>query len=258
MKRRSVGLILGCLLLHLLASSAGAIELEEIHKRASRAVVALKLDDATGAEFGEGTAFAVEGGLLVTNCHVAREASRIVAVLSAETRFEVTEVLACDEVDDLALLRARGATLEPLPLATDSGQAGQRVVVFGNPLGLAGTLSEGIVAAVRETGVGGVDVTETSSASPRLQISAPISPGSSGSPVISARGEVIGVVDSQYSYGQNLNFAVPVERLRVLLREGPKSPRALSGKSQPGTTYVRNVLISLALFAVIGYLLMRK
>jgi hypothetical protein len=43
-----------------------------------------------------------------------------------------------------------------------------------------------------------------------------------------------------------------------LLREGPKSPRALSGKSQPGTTYVRNVLISLALFAVIGYLLMRK
>jgi hypothetical protein len=85
---------------------------------------------------------------------------------------------------------------------------GERVFAVGNPQGLEGTFSEGIVSSIRKVGMHKL-----------LQITAPISPGSSGGPVLNVKGEVIGVSVATYRGGQNLNFAIPVNYLKALLSE---------------------------------------
>jgi hypothetical protein len=99
---------------------------------------------------------------------------------------------------------------------------GDEVYVVGNPQGLEGTFSQGIVSSVRQVGPDSL-----------LQITAPISPGSSGGPVLSAQGKVIGVAVATFRGGQNLNFAVPASYLTPLLaNHKPASP--LSGTIRSG------------------------
>jgi tetratricopeptide (TPR) repeat protein len=94
----------------------------------------------------------------------------------------------------------------PLPIVGKVPQEGESIVVIGNPFGLEGSVSNGIVSAVREiSGYGKI-----------IQITAPISPGSSGSPVVNMFGQVIGVATLQAAEGQSLNFAVPSERISQL------------------------------------------
>ncbi|MDH3531162.1 MAG: tetratricopeptide repeat protein, partial [Acidobacteriota bacterium] len=91
-------------------------------------------------------------------------------------------------------------------IVATSPEEGESIVVIGNPYGLEGSVSNGIVSAVREIpGYGRI-----------IQITAPISPGSSGSPVVNMRGQVIGVATLQAEEGQSLNFAVPSERISRL------------------------------------------
>ncbi|MBI4025125.1 MAG: trypsin-like peptidase domain-containing protein [Verrucomicrobia bacterium] len=116
----------------------------------------------------------------------------------------------------VALLKVEGKDLASLPLgSSEKIEAGIRIVVIGSPLGLEGTLSEGIISAVRE--FPGRDRW--------LQISAAISPGSSGSPVMNAKGEVIGIATLLLTGGQSLNFAVPIEAGRVLLARTQKTDK---------------------------------
>jgi tetratricopeptide (TPR) repeat protein len=96
--------------------------------------------------------------------------------------------------------------VHPLSLSTTIPEVGERIIVYGSPLGLEKTVSDGIVSAIREVpGYGKL-----------IQITAPISPGSSGSPVLNMKGEVIGVATFQMIEGQNLNFAIPSERIANL------------------------------------------
>lgn len=80
----------------------------------------------------------------------------------------------------------------------DDNAVGDKVYAVGNPLGLEGTFSEGIVSVLRRA-----------KGSTFIQITAPISPGSSGGPILNSRGEVVGVATATFSRGQNLNFAIP-------------------------------------------------
>jgi hypothetical protein len=156
-----------------------------------------------------GTGFVVwQDGRIATNLHIIAGAREARITLHDKRVFTDVEVLAADRRHDLAIVRIPARNL-PVLRSGDSGQmkAGDRVVAIGNPLGLETTVSDGLVSAVRQ-----ID--------PQLkllQISAPISPGSSGGPLFNDRGEVVGVTTLFSAEGQNLNFAVPVEYLKPLL-----------------------------------------
>jgi hypothetical protein len=97
---------------------------------------------------------------------------------------------------------------------SDAVEVGDPVYAVGNPQGLEGTFSQGIVSSIRQVG-----------SDKLLQITAPISPGSSGGPVLNLRGEVVGVSVATFSGGQNLNFAIPSNYLKALLsKTGPTIP----------------------------------
>jgi S1-C subfamily serine protease len=110
-------------------------------------------------------------------------------------------VIALDQVLDIAVLQS-DIDQQPFLSLGDSrlAEVGERIAVIGSPLGFDGTLSEGIISAKRDAG----------GERKWLQITAPLSPGSSGSPVLNARGEVIGVATMIASGGQALNFAIPI------------------------------------------------
>ena len=241
------------------AASAPADDLKELAKDANSSVLLLRVLDRAGREISSGTGFySSTDGLLVTNHHVISSAHRVVAIPAEGAPLEIRGVVAEDEVNDLAVLRVDRQGTSPLPLARGQVlEPGERIVVLGGPLGLAGTLSEGIVSAIRSASE--LEHHEPG-ASPLLQITAAISPGSSGSPVMRMDGEVVGVVVSQFRYGQNLNFAVPVTALRELLDGiGPGTPEvplaAVAGATS--SHYLRNIAISTVFFALLFFGLKR-
>jgi hypothetical protein len=124
---------------------------------------------------------------------------------------------------------------------------GEEVVVIASPLGLSAAISTGIVAAVRDQGLEKERTFDGNAhmKSWGLQITAPISHGSSGSPVLNAQGEVIGVVAATFSEGENVNFAIPVKLVTALLTGIPPSavPKAVGGESDAK----RSLLVCLAL-----------
>ena len=168
-------------------------------------VVVLVTEDADGHPVALGSGFFVAGDLVATNYHVVKGAARIYARrIGEESQLSVVAVVGTDEENDLSLLRVAGARYRPLMLARGSQiGVGDDVYVIGNPAGLEGTFSQGIVSGIR-----GYQY---------IQITAAISHGSSGGPVMNNHGEVIGVATSAIEEGQNLNFAVPVSYVSRLL-----------------------------------------
>ena len=248
----------------LCATSASAeTDLKELARKAKSSVVKLDVLDRFGNPLGSGSGFFVtQDGWIVTNHHVVAGADQVVANLADGTQLPIEGVLASQADDDLAVLRAPQTQAAALPLARSSLdlEIGEEIVVLGGPLGLAGTLSDGIIAAVRQEGDQALTQGSTF-ASSRLQITAAISPGSSGSPVMNLDGEVIGVVVSQVTVGQNLNFAVPVESLRQLLagidpQAEPRRLRSIRSADGGSGSVVRNLVISVVFFALLalGYL----
>jgi S1-C subfamily serine protease len=158
------------------------IDLKALAKKARPAVMLLVVSDAAGKEIATGTGFLVSSdGKLITNHHVIENAASAVAKAENGGLFPVEGVLAADPKNDLVLLKIKGKDLPFLPLGnSEKIEVGTRIAVIGSPLGLEGTLSEGIISAVREPSVN-VKL---------LQVTAAISPGSSGSPVLSADGKV--------------------------------------------------------------------
>ncbi len=196
------------------------IDLKALAKKARPAVMLLVVSDADGKEIATGTGFLVSSdGKLITNHHVIEGAASAMAKAENGGRFSVLGVLGDDGEHDLALLALDGKDFKPLPLgSTSSVESGTRVAVVGSPLGLEGTLSEGIVSAVRDL----------PTKSRWIQITAALSPGSSGSPVLSASGDVIGVATAELREGQALNFAIPVEAVKELLARTRTTDRLLT------------------------------
>ncbi len=140
--------------------------------------------------------------MLVTCLHVIERGESIVAKMEDGTALPVT-IIRIRKERDLALLEAKGENFPTLKIGENRlARVGERVFVVGNPLGLGGTVTDGLVSALRLS---------SGKEPPLLQITAPISPGSSGSPVFNEKGEVIGVARMQATSGQALNFATPLK-----------------------------------------------
>ena len=187
------------------------IDLKALAKKARPAVMLLVVSDSSGKEIATGTGFLVSSdGKLITNHHVIEGAASTVAKAENGGLFPVEGVLADDPKNDLVLLKLKGKDLPFLPLGnSDKIEVGTRIAVIGSPLGLEGSVSEGIVSAVRNL----------PGKSLLLQITAAISHGSSGSPVLNGNGEVLGVAASQIVEGQSINFAIPIELAKQCLNQ---------------------------------------
>lgn len=172
-------------------------------------VVTYGLDDTLE---GLGTGFFIDGeGSLVTNLHVVQGAFRAEVKTVDGLRYPVLGVTASDELSDLILLRVDipKDSYRWLSVEEEMPALAEPVVVVGTPMGLEQTVSEGIVSGIREMpGIGRF-----------FQVSAPISRGSSGSPVVDARGRVVGVATFMMVMGQNLNFAVSGKSVLALQPE---------------------------------------
>jgi tetratricopeptide (TPR) repeat protein len=182
--------------------------LPDLVRRIKPSAVAIETFDSRGEKLSRGSGFFVEVDRIVTNRHVLEGAYKAEVHASSGTVFPVKGILAVDAEGDVALLKidAPVPPIRALPLDKTSPQEGESVVVIGNPLGLEGSVTNGIVSAVRDIPTFGRII----------QITAPISSGSSGSPVVNMQGQVIGVATLQITGGQSVNFAIPSERISQL------------------------------------------
>jgi S1-C subfamily serine protease len=183
--------------------------LPAIVKRIQPSVVVILTYDKNGKILGQGSGFFInDKGNVITNRHVLEGADRAEVKTANGKVFSVMKVLAEDKEGDLIRVSVEIPTsaVRSLSISASIPEVGEKVVVIGNPLGLEQTVSDGIVSAVREIPAFGK----------LIQITAPISSGSSGSPVVNVKGEVIGVATFQIVEGQNLNFAIPSERVTRL------------------------------------------
>jgi len=185
--------------------------LPDLVRQIKPSVVSVLTYDAKGQPLISGTGFFVRPGEVVTNFHVIHGARRVeIHTLEGKGRtYAVDGALKIDEEGDLALLKVDlpAERSRPLTLSASLPEDGEKVFVIGNPLRLEGSVSDGIVSAVREVpGVGKI-----------IQITAPVSHGNSGSPLINMRGQVVGIVTVKVTNGQNINLALAASRIAALL-----------------------------------------
>ncbi|HEU4598023.1 MAG TPA: tetratricopeptide repeat-containing serine protease family protein [Pyrinomonadaceae bacterium] len=218
MLKRKLPPWLALLVLFVCAPSQASAEesLPELIRRVKPAVVSVITYNDKGEVAVTGSGFFVRPGQVLTNFHVVEAASRaeIRTFEGKGKTYPVAGLIDVDEEGDLALLgvevpaeRARvSETTTVMP------EEGERIFVIGNPLRLEGSVSDGIISAVREV----------PSLGKIVQITAPISHGNSGSPVFNMKGQVIGVVTIRVMNGQNINLAMGSPRFSVLKHEGAR------------------------------------
>jgi S1-C subfamily serine protease len=169
---------------------------------------------------GQGSGFILDkAGHILTNFHVVEGANRGVEVqLSNKHRYSA-KVVGTDKTHDLALLKIDATNLEAVTLA-DSSQlsVGQKVFAIGNPFGLAGTMTRGIISSIRQVrGAEGAPIEDA------IQTDAAINPGNSGGPLLNSRGEVIGINTMIASNGaeqsSGIGFAIPINTAKAVLAD---------------------------------------
>jgi S1-C subfamily serine protease len=198
------------------ASQTKGLAPTEIAARAQDATVQVRALDRAGRQVASGSGFLVGAdGTLVTNYHVVHGGESLQVELPTGEIYDNVFFVTADPRRDLVVLKIPAERLPIMALGDETEMAiGEAVYVMGNPLGQTNTFSNGIVSARRV--VDGVSL---------LQITAPISPGSSGGPVMNGAGQVVGVATMMMRAGQNLNYAVPVRYVRPLLGTGERPLR---------------------------------
>jgi S1-C subfamily serine protease/TolA-binding protein len=188
--------------------------LPELVRRVKPSVVSVLTYDAKGEPLISGSGFFIRPGEVVTNVHVLRNAHRVeIHTLEGKGRtYPVAGAWAIDEEADLALLSVSLPDDRPRSVVLTNAlpEEGEQVFTIGNPLRLEGSVSDGIVSAVREVpDVGRI-----------IQITTPVSHGNSGSPLFNMRGQVIGIITVKVTNGQNINLALGSARV-ASLQKGP-------------------------------------
>ncbi len=198
---------------------------EDLFRKAAPAVVRIVAKRKNPLESGFGSGFFIDSdGSLVTNYHVIEGSEEAYVQLDNGMRLPIEGALATDPQGDIALLKVTGSGFSCLSIHKgDMPEVGAKIYTIGNPAGLTNTLSEGLISGYRKVS----DFT-------LLQTTAAISPGSSGGPLLTTKGEVIGVMSYSFAKGQNLNFAVPIERVNKLLRSRGPLRTLVAAAAEPG------------------------
>ncbi|MGP8172942.1 MAG: S1C family serine protease [Terracidiphilus sp.] len=171
-------------------------------------------------QHGQGSGFILDkAGHVLTNYHVVENANRGIEVMLSNKRRYAAKVVGTDRVHDLALLQIDAPNLQPVTLADSSELAvGQKVYAIGNPFGLSGTMTRGIISSIRSIhGAEGAPIEDA------IQTDAAINPGNSGGPLLNSRGEVIGINTMIASNGAEQNsgigFAIPINTAKAVLAD---------------------------------------
>ena len=220
------------------ASAAPAFDTEEqqniaVYRKALPSVVNITSTEVRFDFFnrpvpqqGQGSGFVLDKeGHILTNNHVIDNAQRVEVTLADKHKYKAT-VVGIDKQHDLALLSINAPNLVPATLAESNGLVvGQRVYAIGNPFGLSGTMTRGIISAIRSIGTpsGGSPIEDA------IQTDAAVNPGNSGGPLLNSRGEVIGITTLIASNGSDqsagIGFAIPINTAKAVLDDFAKYGR---------------------------------
>ncbi len=219
------------------AAAAPAFDSEEqqniaVYKKALQSVVnitstAVQFDFFYGPvpQQGQGSGFILDKqGLILTNNHVIDGGQKIEVTLSDKHKYKA-EIIGVDKNHDLALIKIAAPNLVPAVLSDSSGLlVGQRVYAIGNPFGLNGTMTRGIISAIRSIrGPNNYPIEDA------IQTDAAVNPGNSGGPLLNSRGEVIGIttlIASNPNGGADqsagIGFAIPINTAKAVLDDFQK------------------------------------
>jgi len=201
-----------------------ALSAERIFERHSQSIAVILGFDGE-KQVIQGSGVVVQPQRVITNCHVVRDAETVKVWQAARTYDARLEFGDTDPTRDLCQLFVPGLEAPAVPLGDSRKlKVGKRVFALGAPLGLALTLSEGIVSGLR-----------VHQDSAYVQVTAPISPGSSGGALFDETGELVGITTFGALIGQNVNFAIPVEWIKDL----PNRPRTPFPPRSPGDPRAR-------------------
>jgi len=220
------------------ASAAPAFDTEEqqnmsVYRKALPSVVnitstAVQFDFFYGPvpQQGQGSGFILDKqGLILTNNHVIDNAQRIEVTLSDKHKYKATRI-GVDKNHDLALIKIEAPNLQPATLADSSGlTVGQKVYAIGNPFGLNGTMTRGIISSIRS-----IMGPQKNPIEDAIQTDAAVNPGNSGGPLLNSRGDVIGITTLIASNGADqssgIGFAIPINTAKAVLDDFAKYGRA--------------------------------
>ena len=199
-------------------NQAAENDAQKLVESVGKSVVTIKVATKTGSG-KTGSGFILDKSTVVTNYHVVSGAEKAEVVFHDKTRVDVTGFWEVSRECDIALLSVKipseKAALAP-KLAAELPKPGEKVFAFGAPLALSGSISDGIVSAVRR----GKELEAAASLgyeadSTWIQTTAPISPGNSGGPIVNAQGEVLGLATWTDKRGQNINFATSALKIAM-------------------------------------------
>jgi S1-C subfamily serine protease len=194
-----------------------------VYKRALPSVVnitsrAMAFDFFYGAvpQEGQGSGFVIDKeGRILTNFHVIADAQEVWATLSNKKKYRAT-VIGTDRAHDLAIIQIKAPELQPAVLGDSRRlQVGQTVYAIGNPFGLSGTLTKGLVSSIRQ-----IREPDGSAIDDAIQTDAAINPGNSGGPLLNRGGEVIGIntmIASSVGQSAGIGFAIPINTAKAVL-----------------------------------------
>jgi len=185
----------------------------QIVKKWNESTLLIKSIDKNGNMLGQGSGFVIsENGAIATNYHVVESAYNVLIQFINGKSFKEVSLIASYPSYDITILNIEEENELFLPVIlgnSDNIQVGEQILAIGNPYGWENTISDGLISGIREIADFKL-----------LQITAPVSPGSSGGALFNMKGEVIGItsIGSQWD-AQNLNFAIPINLLIFLIRE---------------------------------------
>ncbi|MBE6606625.1 MAG: serine protease, partial [Ruminococcaceae bacterium] len=183
------------------ATATKALSANDIYEKCSSAVFYIEVYNANGQAYASGSGFFINAnGIAVTNYHVIKDASYAKIKTRDNKEYDVIGIYDYDDTQDWAVLKIDGADFDYLELSQSSVNVGDTIYAIGSPVGFDDTITAGIVSNAQRR-IRDINY---------IQISAPISHGSSGGALLNTEGQVIGITSAGIDTAQNLNFALPI------------------------------------------------